>query len=83
MQRAPSLTTIEAFLAAAERGSFRAAADRLCLSAPAVTRRIQALERHADAALFERRAGGVRADRRGARARGADRAGARRAAGGT
>ena len=59
MQRAPSLTTIEAFLAAAERGSFRAAADRLCLSAPAVTRRIQALERHAGAALFERRAGGV------------------------
>ncbi len=59
MQRAPSLSTIEAFLAAAELGSFRAAANRLCLSAPAVTRRIQALERHAGAALFERRAGGV------------------------
>ncbi len=58
MQRAPSLSTIEAFLAAAERGSFKAAADRLCLSAPAVTRRIQALERHAGAVLFERRAGG-------------------------
>lgn len=59
MPRAPSLSTIEAFLAAAERGSFKAAADRLCLSAPAVTRRIQALERHAGAALFERKAGGV------------------------
>ena len=60
MRRAPPLSTIEAFLAAAELGGFRAAADRLCLSAPAVTRRIQALERHAGAALFERRAGGVR-----------------------
>lgn len=54
MQRAPSLSTIEAFLAAAERGSFKAAADRLCLSAPAVTRRIQALERHAGAAEGDR-----------------------------
>jgi LysR family glycine cleavage system transcriptional activator len=59
MQRAPSLSTIEAFLAAAERGSFKKAADRLCLSAPAVTRRIQSLERHAGAPLFERKSGGV------------------------
>ncbi len=53
MQRAPSLSTIEAFLAAAERGSFRAAADRLCLSAAAVTRRIQAIDRHAGGARTE------------------------------
>jgi LysR family glycine cleavage system transcriptional activator len=59
MRRAPNLSTIEAFLAAAELGGFRAAADRLCLSAPAITRRIQALERHQGTALFERRAGGV------------------------
>src|SRR6516164_7738656 len=59
MRQAPKLSTIEAFLAAAETGSFRAAAEHLCLSAPAITRRIQALERHSGALLFERRAGGV------------------------
>ena len=59
MRRAPPLTAIEAFLAAAESGSFRAAADVLSLSAPAVTRRIQALERHAGGKLFDRHAGGA------------------------
>ena len=59
MRRTPSLSTIEAFLAAAEGGSFKSAADALCLSAPAITRRIQALERQSGASLFERRAGGV------------------------
>ena len=59
MQRAPNLTAIEAFLAAAELGSFKAAADRLCLTAPAITRRIQALERHSGTSLFDRGAGGV------------------------
>ena len=59
MQRAPNLTAIEAFLAAAELGSFKAAADRLCLTAPAITRRIQALERHSGTPLFDRGAGGV------------------------
>ena len=59
MRRTPSLSTLEAFLAAAEGGSFKSAADALCLSAPAITRRIQALERQSGASLFERKAGGV------------------------
>ncbi|HME27659.1 MAG TPA: LysR substrate-binding domain-containing protein [Acetobacteraceae bacterium] len=59
MRRAPPLSAIEAFLAAAEAGSFRAAADALHLSAPAITRRIQALERHIGLRLFDRRAGGA------------------------
>lgn len=57
MRRAPSLSAIEAFLAVADGGSVRRAADQLCLSASAVTRRVQALERHADAALFDRSGG--------------------------
>jgi LysR family glycine cleavage system transcriptional activator len=57
MRRAPSLSAIEAFLAVAECGGMRRAADNLCLSASAVTRRVQALERHAGAALFDRSSG--------------------------
>ncbi|HXZ14973.1 MAG TPA: LysR family transcriptional regulator [Roseiarcus sp.] len=57
MRRAPNLMSVEAFLAAAELGSFKAAADRLCLTAPAITRRIQALERHSGRSLFDRGAG--------------------------
>lgn len=60
MRRAPNLMGVEAFLAAAELGSFKAAADRLCLTAPAITRRIQALERHSGTPLFDRGAGGVK-----------------------
>lgn len=60
MRRAPNLMGVEAFLAAAELGSFKAAADRLCLTAPAITRRIQALERHSGTSLFDRGAGGVK-----------------------
>ena len=59
MRRAPSLSSIEAFLAAADCGSLREAADQLCLSASAVTRRIQALERHSGAALFDRSGGKI------------------------
>lgn len=65
MRRAPPLIAIEAFLAAAEGGSFRAAADALSLSAPAVTRRVQALERHAGGRLFDRHAGGAALTARG------------------
>jgi LysR family transcriptional regulator, glycine cleavage system transcriptional activator len=55
MKRLPPLTAIEAFVAAARLGSVKAAAEALALSSPALTRRIQALERHVGHSLFERR----------------------------
>ena len=55
MKRLPPLTAIEAFVQAARLGSVKAAADALALSSPALTRRIQALERHVGRPLFERR----------------------------
>ena len=57
MRRAPSLSSIEAFLAVAECGGVKAAAAKLCLSASSVTRRVQALERHAGAPLIARNNG--------------------------
>ena len=48
------LRHLRTFLAVAEELHFRAAADRLFLSPPAVTEHIQALEREAGVALFER-----------------------------
>jgi LysR family glycine cleavage system transcriptional activator len=51
----PPLTAVEAFVQAARLGSVKAAAETLALSSPALTRRIQALERHIGRPLFERR----------------------------
>jgi LysR family glycine cleavage system transcriptional activator len=49
------LSAVEAFVHAARVGSVKAAAEALALSSPALTRRIQALERHVGHPLFERR----------------------------
>ena len=51
---------LEAFLEAANRGSFRRAADALYLSQPSVSARVQALEDEVGVALFHRTARGVR-----------------------
>jgi LysR family glycine cleavage system transcriptional activator len=55
MRRLPPLTAIEAFVQVARLGSVKAAAEALALSSPALTRRIQSLERHIGHSLFERR----------------------------
>lgn len=55
MRRLPPLTAIEAFVQVARTGSVKAAAQELALSAPALSRRIQALERFIGRPLFERR----------------------------
>jgi LysR family glycine cleavage system transcriptional activator len=59
MKRLPPLTAIEAFVQTARLGSVKAAAESLALSSPALTRRIQALERFVDRPLFARRHQGV------------------------
>lgn len=48
------LQQLQAFVAAAERGSFRAAAEHIHLSAPALSRRIDKLETILGARLFNR-----------------------------
>ncbi len=55
MRRLPPLTAIEAFVQVARLGSMKAAAEALALSSPALTRRVQALERFVGHPLFERR----------------------------
>jgi LysR family transcriptional regulator, glycine cleavage system transcriptional activator len=55
MRRLPPLTAIEAFVQVARTGSIKAAAQELSLSAPALSRRIQSLERFIGKPLFERR----------------------------
>lgn len=55
MRRLPPLTSIEAFIQVAREGSVKAAAERLSLSSPALSRRVQALERFVGMPLFERR----------------------------
>lgn len=59
MRRLPPLTAIEAFVQVARLGSVKAAAEALSLSSPALSRRIQALERFTGHPLFERRHQGV------------------------
>jgi len=54
MKRLPPLTGIEAFIQVARLGSVKAAAEVLALSSPALTRRVQALERHVGRPLFDR-----------------------------
>ena len=48
------LDQLQAFVAVAERGSFRAAAEQIHLSAPALSRRIERLETSLGARLFNR-----------------------------
>lgn len=55
MRRLPPLTAIEAFVLVARLGSVKAAAEELALSSPALSRRVQALERFVGKPLFERR----------------------------
>ena len=55
MKRLPPLTAVEAFVATARLGSVKAAAESLALSSPALSRRVQAMERHVGRPLFERR----------------------------
>lgn len=55
MRRLPPLTAVEAFVQVARLGSVKAAAEALALSSPALSRRVQALERFVGKSLFERR----------------------------
>lgn len=55
MRRLPPLTAIEAFIAVARLGSVKAAAQELALSPPALSRRVQTLERFINRPLFDRR----------------------------
>ncbi len=55
MRRLPPLGAIEAFVQVARLGSVKAAAEELALSAPALSRRVQALERFIGKPLFGRR----------------------------
>ncbi|WP_375398365.1 LysR substrate-binding domain-containing protein [uncultured Sphingomonas sp.] len=55
MRRLPPLTAIEAFVGVARTGSIKAAAQELALSAPALSRRVQSIERFIGKPLFERR----------------------------
>jgi LysR family transcriptional regulator, glycine cleavage system transcriptional activator len=59
MRRLPPLTAVEAFVQVARLGSVKAAAEALALSSPALTRRVQALERFIGRPLFDRRHQGV------------------------
>jgi LysR family glycine cleavage system transcriptional activator len=59
MRRLPPLTAVEAFVQTARLGSVKAAAEALALSSPALTRRVQGLERFVGRPLFERRHQGV------------------------
>ncbi|MFT8736513.1 MAG: LysR substrate-binding domain-containing protein [Zymomonas mobilis] len=54
MRRLPPLTAIEAFVQVARLGSIKAAAEALSLSSPALSRRIQQLERFVNRQLFIR-----------------------------
>ena len=54
------LRQLEAFLAAAERGSFRRAAEALFLSQPSLSARVHALEQELGVPLFHRMGRGVR-----------------------
>src|SRR3546814_12855168 len=55
MRRLPPLTALEAFAQVARLGSVKAAAEELALSTPALSRRVQALERFVGKTLFDRK----------------------------
>lgn len=59
MKRLPPLAALEAFVETGRRGSVKAAADALALSSPALSRRLQSLERHVGQRLFVRRHQGI------------------------
>lgn len=67
MRRLPPLTAIEAFVQVARLGSIKAAAEELALSSPALSRRVQSLERFVGKPLFERRHQALRLNAEGER----------------
>ncbi len=67
MKRLPPLTGIEAFVHVARLGSIKAAAEALALSSPALTRRVQSLERHTGKPLFDRKPHSITLNRDGER----------------
>jgi LysR family transcriptional regulator, glycine cleavage system transcriptional activator len=67
LRRLPPLTAIEAFVQVARLGSIKAAAEELALSSPALSRRIQALERFLARPLFDRVPGAMRLNADGER----------------
>ncbi|HEX8300300.1 LysR substrate-binding domain-containing protein [Sphingomonas sp.] len=67
MRRLPPLTAIEAFVQVARLGSIKAAAEELALSSPALSRRVQSLERFIGKPLFERRHQALRLNEDGER----------------
>jgi len=54
MRRLPSLSGVEAFVVVARTGSIKVASEELSLSSPALSRRIQSLERFIGRPLFTR-----------------------------
>ncbi len=67
MRRLPPLTAVEAFVQVARLGSVKAAAEELALSSPALSRRIQALERFLGRTLFDRAPGAMKPNADGER----------------
>lgn len=65
MRRLPPLTAVEAFVQVARLGSVKAAAEELALSSPALSRRIQALERFLGRPLFDRAPAAMRLNEAG------------------
>jgi len=61
----PSLTALKSFEAAARHGSFRDAADELCVSHSAVSHQIKQLESSLQVELFERKSRAVSLSKRG------------------
>ena len=59
MQKAPRITLrrLEVFIAIAESGGFRAAAEKLGMVQPSISSHVQALESQAGGSLFQRRRG--------------------------
>lgn len=63
--QSPSLVELHAFLTVCELGSFRRAADKLCVTQAAVSRAVARLEQQLDCRLFDRSATGVTVTTRG------------------
>lgn len=59
------ITALEAFVAAIEEGSLRAAARRVSISQPALTKLVRELEKELTASLLERHSKGVVATAQG------------------
>lgn len=65
MASKPPLNAVFVFCEAARRGSFKLAAQQLCVTPGAVSRQIQALEDHLGHPLFDRSPNGVKITRKG------------------